>query len=451
MADWGTGAVGFGTVAIFGAERNKIINNSYNSSKANVGISIDDFSTTGTSRDSKYNIVKGNTIVGTNTAIGIAGSSYNTVSDNIISTLIAGVSDPVGISLSDGSAGDGSRSPVRSDHNIISGNIIYIGTVTDGISLTSGYHCIITSNKIDGGRYSITLGSGTVQYVKISNNSLTGMTANGILVSGTKIHFSIDNNYINGAVTAGGYNTEGILIESPTTQTLRQGLIQGNTFSDIGLEAIVIKQVTTGGAINNIAVLGNIILSASMTTAATYSGISVEAVNNVSNIHILNNIFYSAANLWKNVWVSNEATLINISGNSGLGGTLDFSNFKINNVNVTSGTLTGATDTIEVNIPAGALIVGLSMNNEAAVTDSAGNDTYTAAFSGGSTVGINAGAAIAAAANTKTKELYDTHAAKMVTTGETDIVLTPNGGNFTSGEVRAIIWYITAEEMPNAS
>lgn len=120
---------------------------------------------------------------------------------------------------------------------------------------------------------------------------------------------------------------------------------------------------------------------------------------------------------------------------------------SIKYVEANSGTLTGATDTIALAIPAGALLISVSLRNDVAVVDSAGNDTYTAAFSGGSTIAINGGSAIAAAANTKVNEFIDANAAKAITTDVTNITLTPNGGVFSAGQVTARVVYAVVNAL----
>ena len=116
-------------------------------------------------------------------------------------------------------------------------------------------------------------------------------------------------------------------------------------------------------------------------------------------------------------------------------------------VEANSGTLTGATDTIDVAIPSGALLVSVALRNDVAVVDSAGNDTYTAAFSGGSTIAINGGSAIAAAKNTKVSEFIDVNAATAITSNTTQITLTPNGGNFSAGQVTARVVYAVVNAL----
>lgn len=117
-----------------------------------------------------------------------------------------------------------------------------------------------------------------------------------------------------------------------------------------------------------------------------------------------------------------------------------FNRFSMKTEDAESGTLTGATDKIEINVPEGSLILGVTMNNQVAVTND-GDNTYTAAFSGGLAVAINGGAAIAAAQNTKTKEMFDVNAAAMIVASSTDITLTPQAADFTGGNVRAVVWY----------
>lgn len=109
-----------------------------------------------------------------------------------------------------------------------------------------------------------------------------------------------------------------------------------------------------------------------------------------------------------------------------------------------------AAQTFGFTIPAGALLLGVSLNNEAAITDDDGNGTYTAAFSGGNASTINGGTAIAAAKNTKVTSFMNANTASIITTAPTDITLTPNGTNFTSGSVRAVVIYAVINELEDA-
>lgn len=118
---------------------------------------------------------------------------------------------------------------------------------------------------------------------------------------------------------------------------------------------------------------------------------------------------------------------------------------EIKSVDANSGALSGATGTITVDIPAGALLIGVTLNNDVATVDDAGDDTYTAAFSGGSSISIGAG--IAATINTKTKTFIDANSATAITSDVTQITLTPNGGNFTAGDIRAVVVYAVMKDL----
>jgi hypothetical protein len=87
----------------------------------------------------------------------------------------------------------------------------------------------------------------------------------------------------------------------------------------------------------------------------------------------------------------------------------------------------------------------VTLNVEAAVADDGGDDTWSAAFSGGSSAAIVSGAA--AAQNTKVRALYGDEA----TTAATDITLTPNGGSFTAGAIRAVAYYFALAALPDAT
>lgn len=113
-----------------------------------------------------------------------------------------------------------------------------------------------------------------------------------------------------------------------------------------------------------------------------------------------------------------------------------------------SGTLTGATDKIEVNIPSGAYIVACHLRVDVAVVND-GDNTWAAAYSGGATAAIQA-AGGAAAKNTKVNTFFDVNAATAITSAETDITLTPQIANFTAGEITAVVYYYTLTALDDA-
>ena len=121
----------------------------------------------------------------------------------------------------------------------------------------------------------------------------------------------------------------------------------------------------------------------------------------------------------------------------------------LHSVTANSGALTGATDKIEVNIPDASLLVACSLRVDVAVTN-AGDNTWAAAYSGGATAAI-AGAGAAAAKNTKVNTFFDANAATAIANAETDITLTPQGADFTAGDIAAVCYYYaltTLDDFP---
>lgn len=101
-----------------------------------------------------------------------------------------------------------------------------------------------------------------------------------------------------------------------------------------------------------------------------------------------------------------------------------------------SGTLAGTSDTIELAIPSGWRILQCQLHVKTAVTDDGGDDTWSAElYDGGTEESIVAGAA--AAQNTGVDHWADEETTWTLTDAETDILLTPNGGSFSAGEIEA--------------
>ncbi len=96
----------------------------------------------------------------------------------------------------------------------------------------------------------------------------------------------------------------------------------------------------------------------------------------------------------------------------------------------------GATSvTTTITIPTGAMLLGVSFNVNDTVTDTAGDDTWSAAFSGGSTATL--ATAAAAAIDTKVNTLI----VPEIASGATEITFTPNGGNFGGGIIEIVAYY----------
>ncbi len=98
-------------------------------------------------------------------------------------------------------------------------------------------------------------------------------------------------------------------------------------------------------------------------------------------------------------------------------------------------TLGASSVTTTITIPTGAMLLGVSFNVNTAVVDDAGDDTWSAAFSGGSTATL--ATAAAAAVDTKVNTLI----VPEIASGATEITFTPQGGNFSAGIIEIVAYY----------
>ena len=104
----------------------------------------------------------------------------------------------------------------------------------------------------------------------------------------------------------------------------------------------------------------------------------------------------------------------------------------------TSGTLAGATDKIELNIPTNWVIRACQLHVKTTVVDDAGDDTWSSELNDtGQEEVISTGSAAAQNTNVVHFAHADAGYGGTLTDAETDILLTPQGGNFTAGEIEA--------------
>ena len=106
---------------------------------------------------------------------------------------------------------------------------------------------------------------------------------------------------------------------------------------------------------------------------------------------------------------------------------------KTNSVDITAATSVD----IDMNIPAGALILGTQL-----IVTSALVESWNALYKTGATQVI--AGSTAAAKNTKVNQMFDANAATAITSGVTDITIDCDGaGSFTAqGTIRAITYYL---------
>jgi len=104
-------------------------------------------------------------------------------------------------------------------------------------------------------------------------------------------------------------------------------------------------------------------------------------------------------------------------------------------------TLSGATETITLNIPDISHIRGVQLRVDTEITSDDGGNAFAAAFSGGSSAVICAAETFEL--NNKIYKIISSD-----TTTLTDILITCNGGKtFSAGVIRAIVYYDTFIDM----
>lgn len=140
--------------------------------------------------------------------------------------------------------------------------------------------------------------------------------------------------------------------------------------------------------------------------------------------------------------IATESLIVNSStANSGGG-------LKLLRAEATSGALAGAGGTIEVNIPVGARVHSAQLRVDTAITGDGGYALWQAQYAGGSVTQLIVGAGTNTK-NDKFNTMYEPNTTASVADAETDITLTPVGGNFTAGVIRAIVYYWDFIAMDN--
>ncbi len=127
-----------------------------------------------------------------------------------------------------------------------------------------------------------------------------------------------------------------------------------------------------------------------------------------------------------------------------------FTTYVINRMGTTGGykmmaaeataTLSGASTTIQTNVPADSRVLGVQLRVDTAVTSGDGATSWTATYSGGLTSSITTSRPFAQ--NTKFNSLVGGDAAS-----EVDIDITPDAHTFSGGVIRAIVYYETFVAM----
>lgn len=107
----------------------------------------------------------------------------------------------------------------------------------------------------------------------------------------------------------------------------------------------------------------------------------------------------------------------------------------------------GGTEVIPVAVPEGVVLVAAQIRNDTILTATTGV-SYSAAYSTGASQAISSGTDFTK--NTKVSTAFDVNAATPITTGTTDITLTPNAGTLDTGTVTAVVYYYELTDLTDA-
>lgn len=170
----------------------------------------------------------------------------------------------------------------------------------------------------------------------------------------------------------------------------------------------------------------------------TFVGTSIAGVSQQTDYSdIKNGIIGNPGNLGGVVPVNGSSfkSYIMFQRNETLGG-----GYYIDSTMQSSGVLSGTSVTIDTNIPQGSMIIASQFRVDSDVSDDDGDDTWNAAYTGGSSQVI--GTNIQPSKNTKYNKMYDSYSSSPIMTDSTDIELTPNGTNFTGGAITVVTYFI---------
>jgi hypothetical protein len=102
-------------------------------------------------------------------------------------------------------------------------------------------------------------------------------------------------------------------------------------------------------------------------------------------------------------------------------------------------TLTGATTDIDVDVPAGVVLLGTQLRVDTEITSGDGATSWAALYKTGATQAITTAQAFTK--NTKVNKFFDANAATAITSGVTKITINPDSNTFSGGVIRAIVYY----------
>ena len=280
-------------------------------------------------------------------------------------------------------------------------------TASGATSVSAGYNATTTLQGVAVGGTATSTATGGVA---VGYSSNAGNTS-------TAIGYQSDAAY-NGSTALGAYATttiQGVAVGSTATSTATGGVA-------VGFSSNAANTSTAIGYQSDAAYVGSTALGAYATTTAN------------------NQIVYGRNTITQHLFPSGAVTFRGSVSHSP-DGTGKLTRGMASETHTLS--LAATSDTTTISIPSGARLLAVQMNVDTAVTDGAGDNTWSAAFVTGSTTSIVTAAA--AAQNTKVNLMLPDE----ITTGIAQIRFTPNGGSFTAGIIQITCYYEFLTSLAN--
>jgi trimeric autotransporter adhesin len=275
-------------------------------------------------------------------------------------------------------------------------------------SVSAGFNATTTAQGVAVGATATSTSTGGVAVGYSSNAGLTS----------TAIGYQSDAGY-NGSTALGSHTTttvQGVAVGQSATSTATGGVAVGYSSNAANTSTAIGYQSDAG-------FFGSTALGAYATTTAN------------------NQIVYGRNTITQHLFPSGAVTFRGSVSHSP-DGTGKLTRGMASETHTLS--LAATSDTTTISIPSGARLLAVQMNVDTAVTDGAGDNTWSAAFVTGSTTTI--ATAAAAAQNTKVNLMLPDE----ITTGIAEIRFTPNGGSFTAGIIQITCYYEFLTSLANA-
>ena len=146
--------------------------------------------------------------------------------------------------------------------------------------------------------------------------------------------------------------------------------------------------------------------------------------------------------------IQNDTRVKGSLSKKGTASTTGYGLMNISSISASKSMNGGATENIDIQIPLGAKVLGVSLRVDSAITFGGGGTSWDAAYNTGSTQVIVTSAN--KSKNTKVDVMFDSNAATDILTAATDITITPSAGTLATGVITAVAYYISLTSLTNA-